>query len=279
MTTSPFDNPARVHPPLRDLLCSMLSDPRPAYAAAAAAAAAGLDDGTLLGLLASADRGRITAWLRGVVPAEARGGALFQCIELASPPRSGADLPGWILVADDYGGGALVLAHEIAHYRNRLVVHLEARQPAPLVDLSLASGLPDAAVRGVRASFLNEVAARHTAYLAQEGASPATRLPEPGALFACAVKIAQYPEVYNDCGLMRRLLSRGDDDLLRDQVGLWLEPLAAFSFFEPGPLEAAHRAYLVEETSLAAAGRAAPRVPAEGTLLAAGRIVLAAAGR
>jgi hypothetical protein len=119
----------------------------------------------------------------------------------------------------------------------------------------------------LRATFVNEVAARHTAYLGHVAARPEASMPEPGSLFGCAVATARYPEIYSDDGPMARLLALGDEDLLRDQVGRWLQGLESFVFFEPGTASAeAHEAYLRREVALASAGRAAPRVVGDGTL-------------
>jgi hypothetical protein len=254
----------RLDPALGALLSSMEASASLAYQSAALAARRGLGDGTLGGMLFSRDRWRLLALVPGAHPAACEGGALFQCIERRSPPRAPSDLVGWVLVADDYQGGSLVLAHEIAHYRNRLEVALLAQQKAPLVHPTMGEG---SAPGWLRATFVNEVAARHTAYLGHAAARPEIEMPAPGALFGCAVTIARYPEVYGDTGPMARLLALGDEDLLRDQVGLWLQGLERFSFFEPGTAaDAAHRAYLEREVRLASAGRAAPRVVAEGTL-------------
>ena len=88
-----------------------------------------------------------------------------------------------------------------------------------------------------------------------------------GALFACAIKIASYPHVYNDVAVMPALLARGDRALLRDQVGAWFGALDRFPFFAPGSaMDRAHRAWLAREIAVAARGRAAPEVDAEGTI-------------
>jgi hypothetical protein len=258
-----------VDPLARALLADMARASSPAYIAAAEAASAAFDDGTLLGILCSRDRSRLGGLPRGVDVAQAQVGALFQCAARRTPPRDDGDLPGWIVLADDYAGGTLVLTHEIAHFRNRLRVWRAAYSAVVLVDEAMAEGIDPVEVGWVRATFLNEVAARHTAYLADTGFTPGRdALPQPGALFACARTIASYPEVYNDTGVVRRLLARGDEALVRDQVGAWLEGLEAFSFFAPGSEhERLHRAYLEAEVALAAQGRDAPCVDAEGTLL------------
>lgn len=255
-------------PLVEELLHAMAADPRPLYAQYAREAFTALARGDLVGAVTSSERGRLRRALPGVDPAAAASGALFQCTYLRDPPRDERDMPGWVVVEDRFGGGLVVLVHELAHFRNRWVVWREAGRPAPAADPTMERGAGARELGWVRAQFLNELAARHTAYLAEEGRAPARApLPPAGSLFECAVKIASYPHVYNDAGPMQRLVARGDEGLLRAQVGLWFGAIRSFLFYEPGgDDDRAHRAWLEAESDHAALGRRAPRRPAEGTL-------------
>ncbi len=259
---------AALSPAVEALLRAMAEDPRPLYARHAREAFAALERGELVGAVTNAERGRLRRALPGVEPAAAPSGAIFQCVYACNPPRDERDMPGWVVVDDDFRGGMMVLVHELAHFFNRWVVWREAGQPAPACDPAMERGPGAREIGWVRAQFLNELAARHTAFLAEEGRAPARGpLPPEGALFECAVKIASYPQVYNDTGPMQRLLARGDDGLVRDQVGRWFGGLRSFLFYEPGgPDDRAHRAWLDAESAHAALGRRAPRIDAEGTL-------------
>jgi hypothetical protein len=259
---------AILSPVVESLLCEMASDPRPLYAHYARAAFAALERGELVGAVTTSDRDRLRRALPGIEPAAAACGALFQHALLRDPPLDERDLPGWVVVEDDFRGGLVVLVHELAHFRNRWPVWRAAAASVPCVDSALTRGPGAGQLGWVRAQFLNEVAARHTAYLAEEGSTPArVPLPARGAFFECAVKIASYPHVYNDTGPMQRLVARGDDGLLRDQVAAWFDGLRSFLFFEPGgDDDRAHRRWLDDEIAHASLGRRAPRVAAEGTL-------------
>ena len=264
----PLPTHATVSPDVEVLLHEMAADPRPLYAQYGRAAFAALSRGDLVGAVTTSDRGRLRRALPGIEPAAAASGALFQHALLRNPPRDERDLPGWIVVEDDFRGGLVVLVHELAHFRNRWPVWCEAARPAPHVDPAMVRGTGAPELGWVRAQFLNELAARHTAFLAEEGRAPAfAPLPPTGALFECAVKIASYPHVYNDTGPMQRLVARRDEALLRDQVGAWFEGLRTFLFFEPGAdHDRAHRRWLEAEVAHAALGHRAPRAEAEGTL-------------
>ena len=263
-----LDDPTLVCRSSRPVLRAMLDDVRMGYRESAYRALQALGDGHLVGIQAGAGRlwisvrdFRARAW-------PAASGALFQCIEKRSPPRSEHDMVGWIVIADNYSGGALVLVHELCHFFNRFVVWLRSQQPAPVVDRRLNDDFDPAVVRCVRARLLNEIAARHMAWLSDAGIDPPrSAMPDPGSLFACAVKIASYPEVYNDPGWMRRLIARGDASLLRDQVGLWFAGLAGFHFFSPGSGRALeHARWLASEIETARRGANAPDLPPVGTL-------------
>ena len=125
-------------------------------------------------------------------------------------------------------------------------------------------------VAWVRARLLDEIAARHVAFLAEKGVDPTATepgWPPPGALFACAVKIATYPEIYGDRGYVASVIDPGGRDALRDLVGRWFEGLAGFHFFESGSRRTrAHARWLDREIAVARAGRHAPDVAPEGTL-------------
>ncbi len=255
-----------VSPSLIAVLDSMLRDTRPGYVDSARAAIRSLHDGTLVGIQRSRERFWIPWNFHRAWPARADVGAIFQCIEARHPPRDETDLVGWIVVEDYYRGGALVLAHELGHFFHRWDIRQTLVERPPVVD-ALAADDPTT-VAWVRARFVDEIAARHLAYLCEQGADPPRKpLPAQGALFGCAVKIASYPEIYQDTGVIRRLLACSDNDLLRDQVGLWFIGLRGLRFFEPGSERAdAHARWLESEIEIAASGRKAPRVALEGTL-------------
>lgn len=262
----PLADPARVSPELAPLVRTLLADPRPAYSVAAQAALDALTSGELVGLHTSSRRAWIATRLHAADPVDVTTGAVFQAHYVTYPPASARDIRGWIVTQDGFAS-TLVLVHELAHFRNRHVVWSATQAPAALVDPALGAGFTAAQIQGVRASLLNEIAARHTAYLTETGDGPFTGLPGPGQLFACAVKIASYPSVYNDCGVMQRLVDRADPAALADQVGLWLGGLSRFVFFEEGSEEqAAHAAWIAQEERIAIHGRDAPRVEAKGTL-------------
>ncbi|MBI5536428.1 MAG: hypothetical protein HY898_27145 [Deltaproteobacteria bacterium] len=256
-------DPSRVSPLLAPVLAAMLEDPRPAYAQAARCAVDAIEAGTLVALQSSGTRYWICLREPRARPAAAAVGAIFQCLYRSWPPRSDQDITGWIVVQDGYASGALVLVHEIGHFLNRLVVWQRTQQAADLVEPWIAQGLEEGVARTVRARLLDEIAARHLAWLAQEGRVPGvTAMPEPGAMFACAVKIASYPEVYGDTVLMPRVIARAD--LLRAQVAAWMPGLRGFRFFDPSSKEAVHHAqWLDGEIEL---GVRAPLVAPEGTL-------------
>jgi hypothetical protein len=270
MTASgaPFGNPLLVSSSLVTILEQMLGDTRAAYRDCATWALDGLADKTLLGVRVSSGRHWITLRDHRARPVAVSIGAVFQCMVNHDPPQGAWDMPGWIVVQDGYRGGALVLAHELGHFANRYVVWRRQQESADLVDASSGAGLGERPIRATRAHFLNELAARHLAYLAETGTDPTcTPMPAPGALFACAVTIASYPEVYADCGVMQRLLARGDDALLRDQVGAWMPGLRDFAFFAAGTTRCeAHARWLETEIEVGRQGRRAPVVAAEGTL-------------
>ncbi len=258
-----LEDPTRVCAPAAKLIRGMLQDGRPGYAWASRVAVDAIERGMLVGIQSSWCRFLITLHEPRARPAPCRTGAIFQ----AMPARRGHDTIGWIVLANDYRGGALVLVHEIGHFIHRDEVRRQAEQDAPLRDEAWGDGLASDAIQGTRAQFLNELAARHLAWLSESGADPGRRpMPKPGALFACAVKIASYPEIYNDCGVVRRVVASGTD-ALRDQVGLWMQGFEAFRFFEEGSMrQAEHGRWLLHEVGLAAAGSRAPHVDAEGTL-------------
>lgn len=255
---------ARVAPELAALLRAMRDGRAPIGVVCARAAIAGLESGHLRGLQTSSRR----ALVPGAEGAPAvEHGAIFQARYRRAAPRDESDVEGWVITEDGFRGGAVVLAHELTHYRARWVTYDVARSGARLVDPSVARGVDKVALGWVRAQLLNEIAARHVAYLLEGATSPEEGLPAEGALFACAVKIASYPHVYNDDAVMPALLARGDRALLRDQVGAWLAALDRFPFFLPGTAMArAHGAWLAREIALASRGRAAPEVDAEGTI-------------
>lgn len=264
--TSPLDDPRRVAPELAVLVRAMLADPRPAYAAGARAAIEALEAGTLVGIQRSSSRDLLATVDPRAVAVAAEVGALCQCLETQSPPGDEGDLLGWIVTQDGFAGGAMVLVHEISHFRNRFVVWQMAQEHAPLLAQDSALGIPHARIRWVRAQLLNEIAARHTAFLAEEGRAPGGPMPTPAAFFACAVKIAGYPAVYNDVGVMARVVARRDPELLRMQVASWLRGLERFAFFAPDGADAgAHAAWLTEVVAYAEGG-GMPAEIAEGTL-------------
>ena len=257
----------RVSGAVAPILSAMQADARPGYAESAARAIDALRSGQLAGIQATSSRFWITVREPLARPAPASSGALFQCLELANPPHSERDIVGWIVVADNYAGGPLVLVHELSHFFNRFVVRTRAQQDAELVLEELADGIDPARLRWTRAQLLNEIAARHMAWLSDTGIDPGrSEMPEAGALFACAVKIASYPEVYHDAGVMQRLLERQRPELLRDQVGRWFSGLRGFGFFEPGSArEHEHARWLESEIEIASRGRDAPETVAGGT--------------
>lgn len=264
----PLSDPVRVAPELAALVRAMLADPRALCRDIAAAAVHDLETGHLVGIQTSSRRGLLIEVRASSRPLPVEGGAICQCEPTRSAPRDERDLVGWIVTQDGFRGGSMVLAHELTHFRGRGVAWQLAEEPAPMVEPALSSLAEPARLRWIRSQLVNEVAARHAAWLAETGATPENGMPARGALFACAVKIASYPAVYADVGPMTALVARGDDDLLRDQVGLWLAGLERFPFFEArSPRAAAHAAWLADEVALAREGRRAPRLDAEGTLL------------
>jgi len=261
-------DPTRVFLGVAPILEQMLDDPRPGYGQSARAALDALQRGTLAGIQSSSTRHWIALQEPSARPAPASVGAIFQYHARAWPPRSELDMIGWIVVQDGYGSGPLVLVHELGHFLNRFVIWQRTQQDPPLIDPSIAQGIPPDVVRTVRARLLDEIAARHLAWLAQEGKVPGeTQMPDAGALMACAVKIASYPQVYGDTMLMPGLLRRGDADLLRDLVGAWMSGLRGLRFFDPGTAVAEHhKQWLDHEIETAALGRNAPLMAPEGTL-------------
>lgn len=264
---SSLADPARVAPELAALLRSMLADGRVLCRDVAEAAVRDLASGHLVGIQTSSRRGLLAETRRSARPLPVEGGAICQVEPLRATPRDERDLAGWIVTQDGFRGGSMVLAHELTHFRGRFVAWQLAGEATPMVDPSLAALTDPGRLAWIRSQLVNEVAARHAAWLAETGATPDAGMPARGALFACAVKIASYPVVYADVGPMTALVARGDDDLLRDQVGAWLPGLERFPFFEVGSARAkAHSSWLADEVALASLGRRAPRVSAEGTL-------------
>lgn len=261
-----FRNPLHVSPSVFPVLEEMADHPSPAYRDAAWLAVHALHHGTLVGIHSSSRRFLVTLRQHRARPAAARVGALFQCIERRNPPSSEDDLPGWIVVQDGYRGGRLVMVHELSHFANRLVVWRLYREPAASPENPAYA--PEA-VAIVRARLLDEIAARHVAFLAETGVDPddpAQVWPSPGALFACAVKIASYPEIYADPGYVTETRDRGRD-ALRDLVGSWFPALTRFHFYRRGTRRAeAHQRWLEREAAVASLGHMAPEVPPEGTL-------------
>jgi len=259
-----FRNPLRVSPSASPVLEEMANHPSPAYRDAAWLAARALHNGTLVGIHSSSRRFLITLRQHRARPVAARVGALFQCLERRSPPSSEDDLPGWIVLQDGYRGGRLVMVHELSHFANRLVVWRLYRDR-----ITATSTYSPEVVAMVRARLLDEIAARHVAFLAETGVdpdSPAQVWPSPGALFACAVKIASYPEIYTDPGYVTEARDRGRD-ALRDLVGSWFPALATFPFYREGTRRArVHKRWLEREAAVASLGRNAPERPPEGTL-------------
>jgi len=258
-----LEDPTRVCAPAAKTVLEMLQDGRPGYAWASRVAVEAIERGTLVGIQSSWCRFWITLHEPRARPGACRAGAIFQ----AMPALRGHDTIGWIVLENNYRGGAPVLVHELGHFIHRDEMRRQAAQGAPLRDEAWGAGLTDEAIRWTRAQFLGELAARHLAWLSESGADPGRRpMPVRGALFACAVKISSYPEIYNDCGVMRRVVASGGD-ALRDQVGLWMKGFEAFRFFEGGSTrQAEHACWLSREVALAAAGSRAPDVDAEGTL-------------
>ena len=267
----PLDDPARVAPELAAVLRA-LEGGSPLGKTLGTHARRDLAAGLLLGLQTSSRRGYLArgAGRRApgpVQPVEVTSGAVCQSVYLRNDPRDERDVLGFVVTQDGFRGGPVVLAHELTHFRARHVVWSLARGPLPAPFPWLLAGRDRARAGWVRAQLLNEIAARHAAFLVAEVVSPAARLPELGALFACGVKISSYPAVYLDDGTMAALVAEGDDDALHDQVGAWMQGLERFPFFDPGsPDEAAHRPWLERELALARLGRHAPRVAAEGTV-------------
>lgn len=261
-------NPRWVDPTLTPILEGMLGSESPAYRDAATLAGRALHAGSLLGIHASSRRFLITLRSFRARPVAAKSGALFQCLEKRSPPVHDRDLPGWIVVQDGYRGGSLVIVHELSHFANRLVVWQLHRDPVPRRDVG--KDFDSHVVATVRARLLDEIAARHVAFLADSHVDPddsSQRWPEPGALFACAVKIASYPEIYGDPGYVSTVTEEGGRDALRDLVGEWFPTLRRFRFYAEGSRRAElHARWLEEECRVASLGREAPDVPPEGTL-------------
>lgn len=265
---SAFSDPTRVSPTVAPLLDAMLNDPRPAYAHAALSAAQSLEAGTLVGIQTNTERFWIRSRVRDAQPIAAPSGAHVQCHYLRSPPRTANDVLAWVIVQDGYAGGAMVMAHELCHMTNRFNVWRLAQSGGDLVDASLGEGFSDEQIGWVKATFVNEVAARHVAYLGESGARPGQHpMPSTGSLVGCATTISRYPVIYNDCGVMQRLLDRHDEPLLRDQVGRWFQSVIDLDFFSPGSdFAKAHHAFLEAECAHASLGRHAPVVFGDGTL-------------
>jgi hypothetical protein len=263
-----FSDPTLVSPTVAPLLDAMLNDTRPAYAHAALAAVRAIEAGTLVGVQTNTERFWIRSRARASQPLAAPSGAHVQCHYVREPPRDASDILVWVVVQDGYAGGAMVMAHELCHMTNRFVVWQLAQTGGDLVDPALGEGYSNDQLGWVKATFLNEVAARHVAYLGESSSRPGEQaLPATGSLVGCATTIARYPVIYNDCGVMQRLLDRRDEALLRDQVGRWFPSLRSFDFFAPGSgYAAAHRAFLEAESEHASRGSAAPVVVGDGTL-------------
>jgi hypothetical protein len=236
----------------------MATHASPAYRDAAELAARCLHAGTLVGIHESNHRFLITLRQWQARPAHAPSGALFQCLARRSPPLSGNDLPGWIVLQNGFRGGRLIMVHELSHFANRFLVWRLGHAPGFSRNEAM-----------VRSRWLDEVAARHLAYLAESAIDPEAShpaWPAPGALFACAVKIASYPEIYHDSGLVTTVRDQGRP-ALRDLVGSWFPSLTQFCFYQNGSLRAEkHKKWLENESALARLGRNAPDVPPEGTL-------------
>lgn len=245
----------------------MLESHHVAYRDAAELTCRSLARGSLVAIQTSRSRFLITLRCFRARPVPAPVGALFQCLERRHPPRDERDLQGWIVVQDGFSGGRLVLVHEVSHFANRFVVWQRRREP---VEVWPGIGWDPAQVAEVRARLLDEIAARHVAFLAETGLDPDSadpRWPRPGALFACAVKIASYPEVYADPGYVPAVIAQDGPDALRDLVGTWLDGLRGFHFYQRGTRRAlTHARWLDEEIALARRGSEAPEVEAEGTL-------------
>ncbi|MFO0661148.1 MAG: hypothetical protein U0165_15150 [Polyangiaceae bacterium] len=266
--SSPFRDPTIVSPTIAPLLESMLASPRPAYAHAARFAREEIEARSLIGIQTSTEAFWIRSRARGAPVLTAAAGAHVQTHNLRSSPRSARDILCWVVVQDGFTGGAMVMAHELCHMKNRFAVWQLAQQPPDLVDLALGDGFSREQLGWVRATFVNEVAARHVAYLGEANVRPGeTPMPEKGSLVGCATTIARYPAIYNDCGVMQRLLNLRDENLLRDQVGRWFAGLRGFTFFAPdSPFHEAHVAFLEAEIEHASMGHRVPWVVGDGTL-------------
>lgn len=260
-----LDNPLRVAPELVPVLEEMLASASPAYRDAAELACEALKRGELLGIQTSSRRFLVLLRDLRARPAPAPAGALFQCLARRLPPENDADLPGWIIAEDHYRGGKLIMAHELAHFANRLALWNQRSEP-PNISVH---GWDPTIVATVRARFLDEVAARHTAFLAESSLDADTNpsWPAPGALFACAVKIATYPEVFGDPGVTQTVIKDGGRPALRSLLGGWFSGLRGLRFYRPGTSRATrHAEWLETELACAALGNDAPDVEPEGTL-------------
>lgn len=158
----------------------------------------------------------------------------------------------------------IVLAHELMHFRNRIARRdgeadtvIDA---ARYVDTAMASSFADTQV--VRASYVDEVAARHVAWQVQQDRLGAPHALTPGALFVAAQAFAAAavsPQGdYNDNGYMAALLPTLP--AFGKQVGVWLGQVAGFGFHDDGAVNGATQQAIRDEVTFVQPSYATPLV-------------------
>ena len=195
----------------------------------------GLSDGTLLGLVFNANRGRLINRLGPNDPDR----ALLSSYQATSKGMVfGADSAhkrGVVLVGDGHDPGSrsmmVDLCHELTHYRNRgteTAIEADASQ-------DLAAGVPRltaAQMAETRRKFVDEVGARHAEWWAawtirqERLGGKVTDIPVPTGqqLFDASVDLAtnfSSDPIYDPFGYWAALIARGNADL-ETQVGQWL---------------------------------------------------------
>lgn len=176
----------------------------------------------------------INAITRGVTDgANARSYILFKDAELDSA-KTGKDRRDFVV---------LEIAHELTHHRNRAQFDQQAQKELPtspnaqqfFVDPTRAqhfSTLPNQQnTSAVRATFIDELVARHVAFqIDQEGLPPDLRTtPTPLAYYKAALNFARNFTFYNDNGYMQDLATNAPQ-LFREQVAHWIEEMFVRQF-------------------------------------------------
>jgi peptidoglycan hydrolase-like protein with peptidoglycan-binding domain len=162
----------------------------------------------------------INAITRGVTDgANARSYILFKDAELDSAKTS-KDRRDFVV---------LEISHELTHHRNRAEFDQQANKELPtspnakqfFVDTDRAKNFTN--TQFVRATFIDELVARHVAFqVDQEVLPPDLRtIPTPLAYYKAALNFAKNFTFYNDNGYMEDLATNAPD-LFRQQVANWI---------------------------------------------------------